>query len=289
MNQLSAEQRTRIIAALVDGNSIRATCRIVGVAKGTVLKLLPEIGEACQKHHDAHVRGITSKRVQCDEIWSFCYGKERNISPEKQGLLGFGDVWTFTAIDAETKLMVSYYVGLRNAAYALTFMRDLVSRLANRVQLTTDGHNMYVGAVESAFGWNGVDFSILVKRYAKPETKEARYSPPKCIGATKVWVTGDPDPKHVSTSYVERSNLTMRMNMRRFTRLTNAFSKKLENHKHAVALFMFHYNWCRPHTTLTKANGGIHKTPAMAAGLTDHVWTLAEVVALLPDQAEAAA
>jgi len=272
-----------VLAALVDGNSVRATCRICGVAKGTVLKLLAEIGAACTAFHDREVRDLATNRVQCDEIWAFCYGKEKNLAPERQGLAEYGDVWTFTALDPESKLMVGCHVGKRTMQHAEVFMRDLVGRLANRVQLTTDGHYMYLIAVERAFAWNGVDYAMLEKRYAASIAKETqRYSPPRITAATKKWVMGNPKSRHVTTSHVERSNLTLRMTQRRFTRLTNAFSKKLENHKHAVALAMVTYNYCRPHMTLTKANGGIHTTPAMVAGLTDHVWTLAEIVALIP-------
>lgn len=289
MSKLSVEQRVRVLSALVDGNSIRATSRITGAAKGTILKLLVEIGTACASFHDERVRNLTCKRIQVDEIWSFCYGKERNISPERQGQVGFGDVWTWTALDADTKLMPCFFVGDRSGKSARVFLRDLESRLANRVQLTSDGHRSYLIAVEDVFGWGGVDYAMLDKIYSADMEHERRYSPPVCVAAVKRPIMGRPDSDHISTSYVERSNLTMRMSMRRFARLTNAFSKKLENHKHAVALYSTHYNWCRPHMTLTKANGGVHKTPAMAAGLTDHVWTLVELVALLPEESQAAA
>lgn len=282
MNQLSVEQRASILAALVDGNSVRATCRICGVAKGTVLKLVAEIGAACKSFHDREVRDLATNLVQCDEIWAFCYGKERNLAPERQGTTEFGEVWTFTALDPESKLMIGWHVGKRTTDNAVTFMNGVAKRLANRVQLTTDGHHMYLKAVERAFGWDGVDYAMLEKHYASPSrTETARYSPPKCTGATKTRVMGNPSQRHVTTSHIERHNLTLRMTQRRFTRLTNAFSKKMDNHAHAVALAMVHYNYCRPHMTLTKANGGVHTTPAMVAGLTDHVWSLAEVVALM--------
>src|SRR5256885_2391669 len=281
MNKLPAERRCAIISALVEGNSVRATCRLTGAAKGTVLRLLAEIGTACTAFHDRTVRGIKARRVQCDEIWSFTYAKPRNLPAALQRRPGLGDTWTWVGIDGETKLAVSWLVGRRDAGEALRFMRDLASRLATRVQLTTDGHNAYLQAVESAFGWNGVDYAMLVKLYGPGLETDRGYSPPRCVGAQKHWVMGRPDENHVSTSYVERQNLTIRMQMRRFTRLTNAFSKKLENHAHAVALHFVHYNFCRPHQTLTKRARGIYRTPAMAAGLTDRVWTVADIVALL--------
>jgi IS1 family transposase len=219
--------------------------------------------------------------VQCDEIWSFCYAKERNLLPEMQGMPGFGDVWTWTAICAETNLVPSWLVGDRDVAHAERFMRDLAGRLAGRVQLTTDGHRAYLTAVEKAFGWNGVDYSMLVKIYGQTADQNHRYSPGECIGAEKHWIMGNPDPEHVSTSIAERQNLTMRMSMRRFTRLTNAFSKKVENHGHAIALHFMHYNFARPHMTLTKATGGIHTTPAMAAGISDRVWKVADIARLM--------
>jgi len=289
MNKLSVEQRVRVLSALVDGNSIRATSRMTGAAKGTILKLLVEIGTACLAFHDERVRNLACKRIQVDEIWSFCYGKERNVAPERQGILGFGDVWTWTALDADTKLMPAFFVGDRTGKSARLFVGDLASRIANRIQLTSDGLRCYLTAVEDVFGWGGVDYAVLDKIYASPIEYERRYSPAICTAAIKKPIMGRPNSDHISTSHVERSNLTMRMSVRRFTRLTNAFSKKLENHKHAVALFTMHYNFCRAHMTLTKARGGIHTTPAMAAGLTDHVWTLVEIVALLPDSVAARA
>lgn len=274
MNKLSTKERVQIIAALVEGNSIRATCRMTGAAKGTVLKLLVDLGKACAKYQDEKVRGLSCKQIQCDEIWSFCYAKERNVPEELKGKLGFGDVWTWTAIDADSKLIVSYLVGDRSAVYARKFIDDLASRLAHRVQLTTDGHKAYLSAVEGAFGAD-VDYAMLDKIYnAPPREGQARYSPAECCGTRKIKVKGNPDIAKVSTSYVERQNLTMRMSMRRMTRLTNAFSKKIENQAHAVALHFMHYNFCRVHQTL-------RITPAMEAGIADHVWTIEEVVGLL--------
>lgn len=281
MNQLSAERRARVVAALVDGNSVRATCRITGTAKGTVLKLLAQLGTACLAYHDAHVRGVSCKRIQVDEIWSFVGAKDRNVPRDERGSGKRGDVWTWTAICADTKLVPSWYVGTRDAAAAWTFLLDLQERLTHRVQLTSDGHNAYLEAVEKAFGWNGVDYAMLVKIFGPAPEGERRYSPPVIVRAEKEPIMGNPDPAHISTSFAERANLTMRMSMRRFTRLTNAFSKKLDNHVHALSLHFMHYNFCRPHMTLSKAAGGVHTTPAMAAGLTDHVWKIDELVALL--------
>jgi IS1 family transposase len=273
MNKLATADRVRVLAALVEGNSIRATVRMTGVAKNTIVKLLVDIGTACAAYHDKHVRNIKSNRIQCDEIWSFVGKKQKNVPQSQQGQFGVGDVWTWTALDADTKLMVSYAVGLRDAGYAHEFMQDLSERLANRVQLTTDGHKAYLDAVEEAFVGE-VDYAMLVKIYGAERPGEARYSPAICTGCKPTAINGDPDRKHISTSYVERQNLTMRMSMRRFTRLTNGFSKKVENHAHAIALHYMNYNFCRIHQTL-------RVTPAMAAGLTDHVWELEEVVALI--------
>lgn len=281
MNVLSAERRTAVIQALCEGNSIRATCRLTSTAKGTVLRLLEEVGLACAAFHDRTVRGIKAKRVQCDEIWSFTYAKDRNLPPELRGKPGFGDTWTWMAMDADTKLVISWLVGDRGAGEASCLMRDLAARLANRVQLTTDAHNAYLRGVEDGFGWQGVDYSQLVKVYASSRGAGQRYSPPHIVATYRAASMGHPDPKHVSTSYVERQNLTMRMQMRRFTRLTNAFSKKLANHRHAVALYVMHYNFCRAHQALTKAAHGVYQTPAMAAGLTNRVWNPLDLVALL--------
>ena len=282
MNRLPAERRARIIAALVEGASVRATCRMTGSAKGTVLKLLREVGAACLAFQRSQMQNLPCKRIQCDEIWSFVGARERTIAPADKGN-GRGDVWTWTAICADTKLVPCWHVGARDADAAYLFMEDLASRLAHRVQLTTDGLNQYLTAVEDAFGWNGVDYAMLVKVYGEAHGGTPRYSPPPLLRAEMHWKMGAPEIAHISTSFVERQNLTMRMQMRRFTRLTNGFSKKLENHCHAVSLHFMHYNFSRPHMALTKANGGIHTTPAMAAGLTDRVWKIEDIVGLLPD------
>lgn len=277
MNKLSVEKRAQVIAALVEGNSIRSTCRMTGAAKGTVSRLLRDVAQACARYQNEHLRNLTCKRIQCDEIWSFVYAKEKNVPAEKKGQLGYGDSWTFTAIDAETKLIPSWLIGMRDAGHAFEFINDLKERLANRVQLTTDGHKMYLEAVEGAFG-SEVDYAMLVKLYGAEPAGEARYSPANCTGTHKHAVQGNPDPAHISTSYVERQNLTIRMGMRRFTRLTNAFSKKLEFLEYAVALHMMYYNFARPHTTLANP---YPRTPAMAAGISDHIWTLEEIVNLV--------
>jgi IS1 family transposase len=279
MNKLSTERRVAVVKALAEGTSIRGTVRLTGAAKDTVTKLLVQLGTACADYQDKALRNLTCQRVRCDEIWAFVGAKEKNVDPKLRGQ-GRGDVWTWTAIDADTKLALSWYVGRRDQDAATAFMADVASRVCKRVQLSTDGLNLYRPAVERAFGWNGVDYSMLVKEYAA-SMKVGQYSPGECVGAEKVWVMGQPDPLHVSTSFTERANLTMRMQMRRFTRLTNAFSKRIENHAHSVALHFMFYNFCRPHMTLTKAKGGVQTTPAMAAGISDHVWKMEEVVALL--------
>lgn len=274
MNRLSTPERTQIVKALVEGSSIRSTCRMTGAAKNTVVKLLAELGTACAAYHDHHVRFLKVKRVQCDEIWSFVGAKKKNVSLDRKLEEGWGDVWTWTALDADTKLCVSWLVGGRDLSWAMQFMQDVADRISSRVQLTTDSHRPYLTAVEGAFGLE-VDYAQLHKIYgAVTEGEWRRYSPAKCIGSDMKTVIGTPDPVHVSTSYVERQNLTMRMSMRRFTRLTNAFSKKLENHAHAVALYFMYYNFCRVHQTL-------RVTPAMEVGISDHVWTVEELVALL--------
>jgi IS1 family transposase len=273
MNRLATDKRSAVIAALVEGVSINATCRMTGVAKHTVLKLLKDMGCAAASYHNDHVLNLRVRRVQCDEIWAFVYAKQKNVTMEQMVEKGYGDVWTWTAIDADTKLIISYMLGDRGAPTAQLFIRDLAKRISNRFQLTTDGHRVYADAVEDAFGAD-IDYAMLVKLYgASHDNSESRYSPATCIGCRTGVLAGDPDPDHISTSFVERSNLSMRMGMRRFTRLTNAFSKKLENHGHAVALYFMHYNFCRVHKTL-------RVTPAMEAGLTDHVWTLDEIVDL---------
>lgn len=277
MNRLSLEKKTRVISALVEGNSILATCRITNTAKGTVLRLLRDVGKVCVEYQDKHLRNLPCKRIQCDEIWSFCYAKQKNVPRNKQNQFGYGDVWTWTAIDADTKLVPSWLVGLRNAAYAYRFMADLKSRLANRVQLTTDGHKVYLWAVEDAFG-SEVDYAMLVKMYGNDPESEKRYSPAQCVATEDIIIQGNPDPSKISTSFVERQNLTMRMSMRRFTRLTNAFSKKLENLEYAVSLHFMYYNFARPHISLANP---CHRTPAMAAGISNHVWTVEEIVKLL--------
>ena len=272
-NVLSTEKRTAIIAALVEGSGVRATARMVGVSKDTVSKLQLEIGAACARFQSETLRNLPSKRVQVDEIWSFVYAKAKNVPQRLSGLFGVGDVWTYTAIDADSKLCISWLVGPRDGGTATEFMQDVAERLANRIQLSTDGHRMYLDAVEDAFG-GGVDYAMIQKIYGTAAEAETRYSPAICTGVKKFRVQGNPDPRHVSTSYVERQNLTMRMSMRRFTRLTNAFSKKLENHVAAVALHFMYYNFCRIHQTL-------RVTPAMAAGVTDRVWGVEEIVGLL--------
>lgn len=278
MNSLPVATRAAIVRGLVEGNSIRSVARMTGTSKNTVLRLLVELGEFCSIYQHHRLSKLPCRRVEADEIWSFVGAKAKNATQA-----GHGDIWTYVALCADSKLAVSWLVGPRTQPNAKLFMQDVASRLASRVQLTTDGHHMYLSAVEQAFGWNGVDFAQLVKTYGQPTDPMAqrRYSPAECTGAVATWVMGQPDMEKVSTSYVERSNLTLRMSQRRFTRLTNAFSKKAENHAHAVSLHFMHYNYCRPHATLTKAAGGIKTTPAMSAGLTDHVWTAEEILGLM--------
>ena len=277
MNKLNTQKRVQLIASLCEGNSLRATARMCDVAFNTVLKLLPEVGRACAEYQRRVLRNLPCERIQCDEIWSFCYAKQKNVPADKEGEFGYGDVWTWTALCADTKLVPTWMVGLRDAGTAHAFIEDLAGRLANRVQLTTDGHRVYLEAVESAFGAN-IDYAMLVKLYgADRDESEARYTPPECISCRPIAISGRPDPKYISTSFVERQNLTMRMSMRRFTRLTNAFSKKVANHEHAIALHYIYYNFCRIHRTL-------RVTPAMEAGIADHVWELEEIVGLLDAQ-----
>ena len=275
MRQLALQTRVAILKCLLDGMSIRATARVADVSKITVSKLLVEAGAACSAFHDEHVRGVKAQRVQCDEIWSFVGCKQKNAKPDATEWQG--DVWTWTALDSDSKLAISYLVGGRDSDYAIAFMDDLRARLANRVQLTTDGHKAYLEAVEGAFGGD-VDYAQLVKLYGEPasRTDQRRYSPAVCTGARRERIEGSPDMAKVSTSHVERQNLTMRMAMRRFTRLTNAFSKKIENHAHAVALHFMNYNFCRIHSSLKV-------TPAMAAVVTDRLWDVDDIIKLVDE------
>jgi IS1 family transposase len=274
MNKLDSKERVRILHLLCEGQSIRAVTRLTGASKNTVTKLLIDAGKACHAYHDANVRNVKAKRVQVDEIWSFTYAKQKNVATAKAAPDGAGDTWTWTALEADTKLIVSYFVGGRDGECAMWFIDDLRARLANRVQLTSDGHKAYLEAVEGAFG-SDVDYAQLVKVYgAAPESAKGRYSPAECTGIKKTKIEGNPDPAHVSTSYVERQNLTIRMHMRRFTRLTNGFSKKIENHAYAVALHMMYYNFVRLHSKL-------RMSPAMAAGVSDRLWEVSDIVALV--------
>jgi IS1 family transposase len=273
MNKLSREKQTQVIAALVEGNSINSTVRMTGVSKVTILKMLEALGPVCADYQDRTFRDLKCKRIQCDEIWAFCYAKEKNVPAEMKGQFGVGDVWTWVAVDADTKLVPSFLVGNRDGRSAKMFIEDLAGRLAHRVQLTTDGLKAYLDAVEDSFGCD-IDYAQLIKMYGASQ-EEVRYSPAECIGCETKRVSGSPDAKHISTSYVERQNLSMRMGMRRFTRLTNGFSKKIENHIYAVALFYMHYNFCRIHKTL-------RCTPAMEAGITNHVWEIGEIIDLMP-------
>lgn len=273
MNRLSKEKRCSVIRALVEGCSIRSTVRMTGVSKNTISKLLVDIGTACSEFQGQVFQNLPCKRLQLDEIWSFCYSKQKNVPDDRKGEFGVGDVWTWTAICAETKLVPSWLVATRDGASARAFVDDLASRLANRVQITSDGHKAYLDAVEEAFGCE-VDYAMLIKIYGGDVEGQKRYSPAQCCGTKSETITGNPDGQHVSTSYVERQNLTMRMCMRRFTRLTNAFSKKIENHAHAIALHFMYYNFVRIHQTLKC-------TPAMRAGVTDRLWKVEDIVDLL--------
>jgi IS1 family transposase len=272
MNRLPIERRAQILGMLVEGSSLRTASRLANVSINTVTKLLVDVGTACSRYQDGHLRNIYARRVQCDEIWSFCYSKAKNVPEEYKGQFGYGDVWTWAAIDADSKLVLSWCIGGRDSHTALAFMQDIARRLAQRVQLTTDGHKAYLDAVERTFGQD-IDYAMLQKLYGADPEQEKRYSPAKCVGTDVETIQGKPDPKHISTSYIERQNLTMRMGMRRFTRLTNAFSKKVENHGHAAALHFMYYNFARVHKTLGM-------TPAMAAGIAGHVWTLTEIARL---------
>jgi len=275
MNKLDREARSHILHLLCEGSSIRAVTRLTGASKNTVVKLMVEAGQACADYHDKHVRNIKAKRIQCDEIWSFCYAKEKNVPGAKAAPDGAGSVWTWTAIEADSKLMVSWWVGDRSSSTGLVFLRDLKSRLANRVQLSTDGHGAYLEAVDHSFG-EDVDYAMLIKLYgpAPGGGTETRYSPAACVGARRKEISGSPEWEHISTSFAERQNLNMRMHMRRFTRLTNAFSKKIENHAYNVALFATYYNFVRIHKTL-------RVSPAMAAGVTKKLWEIGDIVDVL--------
>jgi IS1 family transposase len=274
VNKLPIETRAKILATLCEGASMRSTSRLTDVAFNSVVKVLEDAGKFCAAFHDEKVRGVTAKRVQCDEVWSFTAAKAKNVAKMKKPVDGAGDTWTWTGIEAQSKLIITWLVGGRDGEYAMAFMDDLRERLANRVQLTTDGHKAYLEAVEGAFG-DDIDYAQLIKLYGEaPEASKGKYSPAECTGARKQKITGNPEWKHVSTSYAERSNLTIRMHNRRFTRLTNAFSKKFINHVHMVAIWTVWYNWIRIHKTL-------RVTPAMEAGLTDRLWTWEEIVTMM--------
>lgn len=274
MSKLPTDKRVQILSMLCEGSSMRSISRVADVSINTVAKLLEDAGKACMAFHDEKVAGVKAKRVQVDEIWSFTAAKQKNVANMKKPVEGAGDTWTWTAIDADSKLIVQWFVGPRDACSAKFFIDGMASRLANRVQLTSDGLKAYLQAVEGAFGAD-VDFAQLVKLYgASTESVKGRYSPAECTGIIKTPIEGDPDPKHISTSYVERQNLTMRMSMRRFTRLTNGFSKKLESHIYALSLYFVFYNWMRIHKTL-------RVTPAMAAGLTDKLMTMEDLCAIM--------
>ena len=280
MNRLTTAKRVAVVGALVEGNSIRATARMTDVSKPTILKLLADLGPACTRYQNEHLRNLRCRRIQCDEIWQFCYAKQKNVENAKSAPEGAGDVWTWVAIDADTKLIPAWLIGPRDLGSAYTFMMDLASRLRWRVQLTTDGLTSYLSAVEDAFGAD-IDYAMLRKTYGADTEAEKRYSPAKIQGCSTDIVAGDPSPKHISTSYIERQNLTMRMSMKRFARLSNGFSKKIENHAHAVALHFMHYNFARIHKTL-------RTTPAQAAGVTDRLWEIADIVTLLDSKSVAA-
>ncbi len=279
-NILNSERRAQVVSCLVEGMSIRATVRVTSVAKNTIVKLLNDLGEACAEFQDGALTNLDCKVIECDEIWSFCYAKQKNVPEQFIGTPGYGDVWTWVAIDADTKLVPSWLVGERTNRDAYVFLSDLKSRLKGRVQLTTEGHKPYLSVIEPLLGADGVDFPMLHKMYGNEPGGERRYSPAICTGIEKRVITGTPDEARISTSYVERQNLTKRMGMRRFTRLTNSFSKKLENLTHAVSLHYMHYNFCRTHTTLTKRYGK-PTTPAMAAGVAKYPWSVHQIVGLL--------
>lgn len=273
MNKLSTEERTRVVAAFVDGNSLRSTTRMTGIHRTTIMKLLAELGEACLTYQDKTFVNLKCERIECDEILSFCGAKEKNCSEEMKDA-GWGDAWTWVAINPVSKLVPCWLVGGRDAGFAHDFMIDLASRLENRVQLTTDGLRAYLSAVEYAFG-DQIDYAMLVKQYGDaPAGDQRRYSPAEVTGTKRKVISGAPNDKHICTSIIERQNLTMRMGIRRFTRLTNGFSKKIENHVHAISLHYMFYNFAKIHQSL-------RMTPAMAAGVSNHVWSIAEIVALL--------
>jgi IS1 family transposase len=275
MNRLPIDKRVQVLSLLVEGSSLRSVSRVCDVSINTVTKLLVEAGTACAAFHDEKVREVKARRVQVDEIWSFTYAKQKNVATAKAAPQGAGDTWTWTAIEADTKLLITWLVGGRDSDYAIAFMDDLRDRLANRVQLTSDGHKAYLEAVEGAFG-SDVDYAMLVKIFgSSPESMKGRYSPAECTGIRKERIEGNPDPKHVSTSYAERQNLTMRMQMRRFTRLTNAFSKKFENHMHMVALYTVWYNYVKQHKSLKGLS------PAMAAGLSETLWNVTDLAEMV--------
>jgi IS1 family transposase len=273
MNRLSTEKRAAILGMLVEGNSLRSATRMAGCSINTVSKLLLDAGAACAAYQDEHLRDLPCKTIEADEIWSFVYSKQKNVPEEFKGQFGIGDVWTWTALCADTKLIASWYVGGRDRDDAAAFLTDLKERLSGRIQLSTDGHGAYESSVGLVFR-NDIDWAQVQKEYRSPRDGEARYSPSVCVGSKTRVQKGNPDPARISTSYVERQNLTMRMGMRRFTRLTNGFSKKLDNHMAAIALHFMHYNFARTHKTL-------ESTPAMAAGIADHRWTLTDISGLL--------
>jgi IS1 family transposase len=279
MNRIDISRRAQVVRCLIEGCSIRSTVRMTGVAKNTVTKLLVDLAEVCADYHDRNVRNVRVRRLQCDEIWQFVGAKKKNVTPEQEAK-GWGDVWTWTAIDADTKLCLTYYVGDRGKHSAYNFMCDAANRIVGRPQITTDAHRPYLQAIEDAFGTE-VDYAQLHKIFGAPSPDSSRYSPATCIGCDMKTVMGNPDPKHVSTSFVERQNLSMRMGIRRFTRLTNAFSKKVENHAASVVIWFMYYNFCRVHSTL-------RVTPAMEARISDHVWSIEELCSLLPKTESAA-
>ncbi len=274
MNRMDTVRRAQVVRCLIEGCSINSTVRMTGVAKNTILKLLVELGAACVEFLDATMRNLPCERLQADEAWAFCYAKQKNVKPEHFDDGGYaGDIWTWVAIDADTKLIPCWLIGQRDPIAARLFMEDLASRMANRIQLTTDGLKVYINAVKNAFG-DDIDYAMLIKVYSNTMEGQKRYSPAVCIGCERAEINGSPDPLHVNTSYVERQNLTMRMQMRRFTRLTNGFSKKLENHAASVAVHFMAYNFQRKHLTLGT-------TPAVNAGIADHIWSIEEIIGLL--------